>query len=127
MADCILVDLDKTLAEYDGWHGPEHIGKPIPEMWKKVKKAMKAGFTVKIFTARASVPSNIPHIEKWLKRHRLPNLEITCQKDFETMEIWDDRCRQVEPNTGMFVDELKEPVPSTIMGPGTITPPIRSD
>ena len=31
-------DLDGTLAEYDGWKGIEHIGKPIKPMCDLIKK-----------------------------------------------------------------------------------------
>lgn len=31
----IAVDLDGTLAEYDGWKGSAHIGNPVPKMVEK--------------------------------------------------------------------------------------------
>jgi len=34
----IGVDLDGTLAVYDGWRGPEHIGPPVPAMVERVKR-----------------------------------------------------------------------------------------
>jgi len=51
-------------------------------------------------TARASVPEMIPPIEKWLKKHGLGGLEITSCKDFDMVELWDDRAIQVVFNTG---------------------------
>lgn len=48
----IGIDLDGTLAEYDGWKGVEHIGKPIPSMVKRVKEWISEGKDVRIFTAR---------------------------------------------------------------------------
>lgn len=48
----IGVDLDGTLAEYNGWQGIDHIGKPIPKMVNRVKKWLSEGVQVKIFTAR---------------------------------------------------------------------------
>lgn len=48
----IGVDLDGTLAEYDGWKGPSHIGKPIEPMVARVKEWLKEGKDVRIFTAR---------------------------------------------------------------------------
>ena len=33
----IGVDLDGTLAHYDGWKGIEHVGPPIPAMLARVK------------------------------------------------------------------------------------------
>ena len=37
----IGVDLDGTLAEWDGWKGHEHIGPPIPAMLERVKRWIK--------------------------------------------------------------------------------------
>ena len=48
----IGVDLDGTLAEYDKWVSPTHIGKPILRMVKRVQKWLAEGRQVKIMTAR---------------------------------------------------------------------------
>lgn len=99
----IGVDLDGTLAEYRGWKGPKHIGKPIASMMARVKDWQGKGYTVKILTARASVPEFIPPIAKWLAKHGLEGMEITNSKDMDMIELWDDRCVQVIFNTGMPV------------------------
>ena len=39
-------------------------------------------------------------IEAWCRKHIGAQLEITCIKDYGMIELWDDRCIQVEPNTG---------------------------
>lgn len=96
----IGVDLDGTLAEYHGWRGAGHIGDPIPAMMARVRKWIAAGVTVKIFTARATLPEQIPPVQAWLEQHGLPPLEVTNVKDFGMVELWDDRCIQVRPNTG---------------------------
>jgi hypothetical protein len=96
----IGVDLDGTLAEYHGWRGADHIGDPVPAMMARVRKWIAAGVTVKIFTARATLPEQIPPVQAWLARHGLPPLEVTNVKDFGMVELWDDRCIQVRPNTG---------------------------
>lgn len=103
MEGWIGVDLDGTLAEYDGWKGEEHIGPPIPLMLERVKKWIADGITVKIFTARASRPESIPHIKKWLEANGLPDLEVTNCKDFGMVMLWDDRCVRVEANTGVVL------------------------
>jgi len=109
----IGVDLDGTLAEYLGW-GDGKIGKPIPLMVKRVKEWLAQGQTVKIFTARVGEPyfdgdsesSIIQEIRDWLEAVSLPrDLEITAIKDFKMIELWDDRCIQVVPNTGVSVKE----------------------
>jgi hypothetical protein len=100
----IGVDLDGTLAEYHGWAGSDGIGKPVPLMLNRVKKWVAKGIAVKIFTARATLPEQIPVIQKWLVEVcGLPTLDVTATKDFAMIKLYDDRCRQVEPNTGKLV------------------------
>ena len=66
----IGVDLDGTLAVAEPWQGFEHIGKPVPNMLKRVKIWIQMGYRVKILTARAQDPdSAIPPIKKWLNKH----------------------------------------------------------
>ena len=101
----IGVDLDGTLAEYHGWVGADHIGKPVPLMMKRVKLWLMNGVKVKIFTARAGIQEQISPIKKWLLENGLPELEITNVKDFGMIELWDDRCRQVILNTGEVVGD----------------------
>lgn len=96
----IGVDLDGTLAHYTGWRGAEHIGDPIPAMVDRVKAWMAEGVTVKIFTARACVPEQVPFISEWLKKHGMAGLEVTNVKDFGMVELWDDRSVRVVTNTG---------------------------
>lgn len=96
----IGVDLDGTLAHYDGWVGPDYIGKPVQEMLERVKGWISQGITVKIFTARCSVPEQVAPVAAWLEKHGIGGLEITNIKDFAMVELWDDRCVRVIPNTG---------------------------
>jgi len=107
----IGVDLDGTLAHYDGWRGVDHIGEPVPEMLTRVKQWIAEGKCVKIFTARLhahnvidftdSKPVDvITPIQEWCRKHVGVVLDATNVKDFEMVELWDDRCIQVEPNTG---------------------------
>lgn len=99
----IGVDLDGTLAQWDGWKGHEHIGPPIPVMLERVKRWLKMDIEVRIFTARASRPDHIPPVEKWLEQHGLSGLQVTNQKDYQMLQLWDDRCVQVIPNSGELV------------------------
>lgn len=96
----IGVDLDGTLAYYDGWKGEEHIGEPVPLMMKRVQQWIDDGQRVKIFTARACVESQVKFVYDWLKKHGLEGVEVTNIKDFGMIELWDDRCVTVEANTG---------------------------
>lgn len=102
----IGVDLDGTLAEYKGW-GDGSIGKPIPKMMDRVKQWLAEGQLVKIFTARAYPDgSQIPMIHEWLVKNGLPKLEVTATKNYDMIELWDDRCIQVIPNTGVSIEEF---------------------
>ena len=106
----IGVDLDGTLAFADPWQGFEHIGKPVPTMLKRVNVWIEMGYRVKIVTARAQNPEEaIPPIKRWLEKHGLPQLEITNCKDMDMIELWDDRCVQVVPNTGNPIGPNPEP------------------
>lgn len=102
----IGVDLDRTLAVYNGWKGLEHIGEVIEPMKARVLNWIERGRTVKIMTARVSRVSDdeCAVIEKaiklWLIENGMPVLEITCVKDYGMFELWDDRAVSVEANTG---------------------------
>lgn len=99
-APWIAVDLDGTLAEYTGWRGIWHIGQPVPLMKQRVLAWIEAGYVIKVFTARASVPDGVAPVKEWLARNGFPDLEVTNCKDFQMIELWDDRAIQVISNTG---------------------------
>lgn len=114
----IGVDLDGTLAHYADWQGPDFIGKPISPMVERVKNWLANGRTVKIFTARmhghgmaligGGVEDVKTPIEQWCLKHIGQVLEVTNSKDFGMIELWDDRCVQVEANTGTPVASCKD-------------------
>jgi len=73
-------------------------------MLEKVKRALRAGRKVKVFTARAGDPRQIPLIQQWTVKHGLGKLEVTNEKDENCEEIWDDRAKSVVPNKGRFAN-----------------------
>lgn len=101
------VDLDGTLAYYDGWRGPGHIGDPIPRMLDRVRFWLEEGTDVRIFTARVAVASQADEarmaITQWCYTHFGRALPVTCEKDPQMIELWDDRAIRVESNTGRMV------------------------
>jgi len=105
----IGVDLDGTLAHYDGWKGVEHIGEPIRPMLDRVKKWIAAGKSVRIFTARVcrNEPIVVHHIHNWCERHIGQRLEVTNVKDYGMIELWDDRAVAVEVNTGCITSQRR--------------------
>lgn len=102
----IGVDLDGTLAVHGQYDGVDRIGKPVKPMVKRIQEWLDAGLEVRVFTARASEPSLIPAVKKWLGKHRLGSLEVTNQIDRHCLEIWDDRAVRVVENTGNPVRSL---------------------
>lgn len=122
----IGVDLDGTLAQYNGWAGPAEIGLPVPVMLTRVQDWVIAGLDVRIFTARCYPLMYIPKsyspkwtpkdyneiiakqaveaIRDWCQLHIGKHLAITCVKDYEMYQLWDDRAVQIEQNTGRRMD-----------------------
>lgn len=108
MAAWIGVDLDGTLAHYDHWKGPTHIGDPIPAMLDRVKTWLEQGHEVRIFTARVSNdPGDVARlaIARWCLKHLGRILLVTNVKDYGMVELWDDRAIRVERNTGGIGDQ----------------------
>lgn len=99
----IGVDLDGTLAYYDGWKGPSHIGDPIPLMAERVKRWLALGMDVRIVTARAGRASEAAIVSKWCEVHFGKALPVTDRKDYAMVALWDDRAVAVETNTGIVV------------------------
>ena len=88
----IGVDLDGTLAHYDRWRGPDHIGAPMEPIEHERQ----------VSTARGE--DSYPAIRAWCLRHLHRELPVTNVKDRGFVEIWDDRAVQVIPNTGRRAD-----------------------
>lgn len=112
------VDLDGTLAHYDGWKGDDVIGAPIPAMVDRVKALLERGVDVRIFTARVTEPWTIENgfhqspvsgpvvvksIQAWCVEHIGQALPVTNMKDHQMVALFDDRAYRVEKNTGVIV------------------------
>lgn len=118
----IAIDLDGTLAHYDGWKGEDHIGNVIPEMVAKMHAKIAEGYEFEIFTARVSPNmdfdvkeatnkylSIMMQIQDWCHKNSIPyNGNITCIKKKYFVEFWDDRAVHVVKNTGLFQQESDE-------------------
>lgn len=122
----IGVDLDGTLAYYDGWKGTEHIGAPIQPMVARVKRWLAEGRDVRIFTARiyggnVALKQGNPdgeavrdvaevrgYIEAWCLEHLGQALPVQNVKDYAMAELWDDRAYRVVLNEGVTATEKLE-------------------
>jgi len=123
----IGVDFDGTLAHHTTWKGGEHLGEPIRRTVNRVRNLLRRGYDVRIFTSRVGVTGETNAlgetadeafaarqrelIEAWCEAHIGRKLPVTAQKDFNLLWIYDDRCTQLEPNTGVMVAEGYEVLP----------------
>lgn len=107
----IGVDLDGTLSQHtEGLNISTEIGPPVDAMLHRVILWWHSNCEVRIMTARVS--SNLPEefrkaqrklITNWCLEHLGFILPITSEKDFNMIELWDDRARRVEANTGRLL------------------------
>lgn len=107
----IGVDLDGTLAQYDGWKGVTHVGAPIPEMVERVKGWLAQGKDVRLLTARIGddpTGAGRKAIVAWTEKNLGRRLALTDVKDAKMTHLYDDRAVTVEKNTGKL---LAEPQP----------------
>jgi len=121
MSAWIGVDLDGTLSTYEHGDGVDSIGAPISRMVERIKAWRRQGLEVRIVTARVGAcgtinPDGIADdnefarkqrrmIEEWCLKHLGFKLPVTASKDFEMLELWDDRAIQVVSNTGYSLIE----------------------
>ena len=119
----IGVDLDGVIAEYHEW--TEEIGKPIPAMIMRIQRWLSEGKDVRVFTARIApigensrdefyVHRTRKRIQDYCYKHIGQILPITNEKDCYMIELWDDRCVQMVPNTGRTISEDYEAKIKTI-------------
>lgn len=114
----IGVDLDGTVAEDLDQPFEAPIGPPIPAMLERVKAWRAQGIEVRIVTARMHFdPTWIENetyrrcldqkkkIDEWCLAHLGEALPLTCRKDRNMAELWDDRAVQVVRNTGERVGD----------------------
>lgn len=114
MSGWMAVDFDGTLAHYTGWRDGE-LGEPIAPMVERVKNWLALGIEVRILTARVGACGETSEvatddhlfalsqkalIEQWCVTHIGQVLRVTATKDFQMIELWDDRAIRVRSNEG---------------------------
>lgn len=107
-------DLDGTLANYTGWIPDGSIGEPVPRTVALAQRLHAEGFEIRIFTARVSqgareTPEDVERMRervgKWAEQHLGFHCVVTNVKDHRMIALFDDRCVQVEPNTGRLLGD----------------------
>lgn len=120
----VCVDLDGTLAFYDGWKGIDNIGDPLPGAREFLSRLI-VDYDVVIYTTRCNEEVNKPEkleyltarVGEWLVRHQLPftSIHVGQGKPIAIAYV-DDRSVMVRENVDWttsyadlilrFVDEL---------------------
>lgn len=115
----IAVDLDGTLAEYNGWCGREHIGKPLPGAVAAMQAMVDQGHRVMIFTCRCSnelseeftsnmdAQASAEIIYAWLSEHGFPPVHVWTGAGKPMADLYiDDRALtvapQIDPNSWKY-------------------------
>jgi hypothetical protein len=138
----IAVDLDGTLAVWEGWLAWNVIGPPIPKMVERIQQWLREGRIVRIMTARVAFDSDTCHvtgetftrsdiqgvIARWTKKHIGTALESTAMKDFAMEEQWDDKAIQIVAiqivaNTGLTLADEYEAQIAALKGKPDTPPP----
>lgn len=91
--------------DFDGTLAREHTFEPVPLMMERLQGLLDQGVQCRIVTARANDRHGIALVKEWLEKHNLPDLEVTSQKDYMMVVLYDDRARQVVRNEGVVVGE----------------------
>jgi|ERR1043166_978510 hypothetical protein len=92
MTAWVGVDLDGTLAEYDGWKGIEHIGQPKEWMRGYIQDLINRGVEVRVVTARVQEGyAALRYIEDWCLNVFGIRLQVTDCKDMDMVFLIDDR------------------------------------
>ena len=117
MEKWLAVDLDGTLAYYDGWKldlitGKPLIGHPIKGIVEQVRDRYEDGWKIAIFTARADNNESVVDIFDWCKKYGIPCDMVTNIKSKKFKEFWDDRAYHVPRNSGFIIcpPKVSEPV-----------------
>jgi hypothetical protein len=105
----IGVDFDGTLVKTMDYKGIVDLrkGEPVMAMVQRVRDWLDDGKNIRIMTARVcgqAGPENAAKhrkvVEDFCLEHFGERLVVTHEKDFDMVELWDDRAVQVERDEG---------------------------
>lgn len=114
----IYLDLDGTIAKYERGHFHTQedwdearvpIGDPLPFISDDIKKWLRQGHIIKICTARVSdgnIEKKVKQVQDWCEEHYNFRPEVTNRKHYEMDYLFDDRAKQMIPNTGLLLQDL---------------------
>jgi hypothetical protein len=98
--------------DFDGTLATDVDSLPIKAMVDRVKRWLSLGIEVRIVTARVNEPdiykriTEEQYLEDWCLQHIGTVLAITCCKDYNMYQLWDDRAVQVIKDIGERVGNV---------------------
>lgn len=116
------VDFDGTLSKYDEWEGPGNVGDPIAGTIAIVKKMLRNGHKLKIFTARVADAAQrdeaVAAIEAFCQKHIGQKLPVTNEKDPGMVGLIDDKLQmiRVKQNAGTVLMKSTDIIESLLEG-----------
>lgn len=99
----IALDFDATIAEYDGWRGPDHKGKLLDGAKEFIEELNELGFELHLVTSRP-----VEGIQEWLEKNKIGHLikSVTNLKIAAHLYI-DDRAIQFDNNYEEVIEKVK--------------------
>lgn len=111
MIKTIAFDFDGVLAQYDGWKGYQHLGKPIEGMREVLQQLKSDGWKILIYTTRGNA-----EIAEWCKKYDMPvdyinmNPEIQGKnpgKPIASIYV-DDRAIRFTGDVKKLIEDIRE-------------------
>lgn len=75
----LCLDFDGVVHSYvSGWKGADVIpDPPVAGAFKFIRKAIRGGFDVQVFSSRSNLPGGIPAMQKWFIDHNWAGTYLT--------------------------------------------------
>jgi len=107
----VAIDFDKTLAQYESGdidrHGYGSVGDPLPGAIAFLKTMKKAGFNIKILSARAAEPVGKKAIEKWVEKYAPGLVDGVTHEKLPGFDVYiDDRAIHFDGDYKATMKEL---------------------
>lgn len=96
----VAIDLDGTLAEYEGWRGDDHIGNPRKNAIWALNCFKQNGWEVEIFTNRHKTKPIWQWLEKWA-----PGLVDRINETRATRKDEEPTVKGHKPKVDLFIDD----------------------
>ncbi|MEK6896037.1 MAG: hypothetical protein AABX12_01080 [Nanoarchaeota archaeon] len=99
----LCLDFDGVLAEYDGYKGEEHLGKPLTGAKQFLEQLNSVNLKWVVFTTRPR-----ERIVKWFQEHQLPMPEGITHIKMPAPAYIDDRAIKFDGDFDKLIRDMKD-------------------